>query len=286
MPLIGGKSKKAFSKNVETEENAGKPPKQSLAIAYSVQRKAKKKMAYGGKAEDDANPGTPAKKPDNSRPPMADYMNKDMDPSAAPMDAEDDSMYPPQSEIMDNNNRKRFAKGGTVDGQLVPGMEEDESPGMGLYAQGGPVAGSEDTNEPSVPKRKPDDSRRPMDAYMAGQATDESPAGYTEDEKSIVDAIRAKRAIDKDSMEGMFAEGGQIPGDYNEGNIDWENGQSPYDNDNSEAYKKELYDDSQLSRQPHDSNLKGDDREMSGENEHDMGLVDRIRERMRNRRGF
>jgi hypothetical protein len=48
MPLSHGKSKKAFSKNVEIEMNAGKPQKQALAIAYSVKRKSGKKMAKGG----------------------------------------------------------------------------------------------------------------------------------------------------------------------------------------------------------------------------------------------
>lgn len=51
MPLIKSKSKKAFEKNVETEmeANPGKEHRaQNLAIAYSVKRKAKKKMAEGG----------------------------------------------------------------------------------------------------------------------------------------------------------------------------------------------------------------------------------------------
>lgn len=43
MPLSQGKSKKSFSKNVETEMNAGKPQKQALAIAYSVKRQNKAK---------------------------------------------------------------------------------------------------------------------------------------------------------------------------------------------------------------------------------------------------
>lgn len=50
MPLMKGKSKQAFSKNVETEMNAGKPQKQALAIAYSMKKKAKK-MAEGGMAD-------------------------------------------------------------------------------------------------------------------------------------------------------------------------------------------------------------------------------------------
>jgi len=52
MPLIQGKSKKAFKENMETEMDAGKPQKQALAIAYSVQRKNKaKKMAEGGEVK-------------------------------------------------------------------------------------------------------------------------------------------------------------------------------------------------------------------------------------------
>lgn len=42
MPLIKSKSKEAFKKNVKAEMKAGKPPKQAVAIAYSVQRKAKR----------------------------------------------------------------------------------------------------------------------------------------------------------------------------------------------------------------------------------------------------
>lgn len=41
MPLKQGKSEKAFKSNVKTEMKAGKPQKQAVAIAYSVQRKAK-----------------------------------------------------------------------------------------------------------------------------------------------------------------------------------------------------------------------------------------------------
>ena len=43
MPLIKSKSKEAFKKNVKAEMKAGKPRKQAVAIAYSVQRKAGKK---------------------------------------------------------------------------------------------------------------------------------------------------------------------------------------------------------------------------------------------------
>src|SRR5665213_3081571 len=49
MPLLKSRSKKAMSKNIATEMDAGKPQKQSIAIAYSVMKRAKKKkMAEGG----------------------------------------------------------------------------------------------------------------------------------------------------------------------------------------------------------------------------------------------
>ena len=45
MPLIKSTSKKARGKNIATEIRAGKDPKQAAAIAYSVQREAKKAQA-------------------------------------------------------------------------------------------------------------------------------------------------------------------------------------------------------------------------------------------------
>jgi len=43
MPLIKSTSKRAIGKNIATEIRAGRPPKQAAAIAYSVQREARKK---------------------------------------------------------------------------------------------------------------------------------------------------------------------------------------------------------------------------------------------------
>ena len=48
MPLSHGKSRKAFSQNVRTEMEHGKPQKQAVAIAYSMQGEKRKKMAEGG----------------------------------------------------------------------------------------------------------------------------------------------------------------------------------------------------------------------------------------------
>ena len=43
MPLDKSGSKESVGKNIRTEEKAGKPKKQALAIAYSVQKQAAKK---------------------------------------------------------------------------------------------------------------------------------------------------------------------------------------------------------------------------------------------------
>jgi hypothetical protein len=43
MPLSKSPTRKALEKNIKTEVKAGKPPKQAVAIAYSIQRQAKKK---------------------------------------------------------------------------------------------------------------------------------------------------------------------------------------------------------------------------------------------------
>lgn len=43
MPLVKSPSKKALSENIRREIKAGKPQKQAVAIAYSVQREARKK---------------------------------------------------------------------------------------------------------------------------------------------------------------------------------------------------------------------------------------------------
>jgi hypothetical protein len=49
VPLVKSASKSAFRKNIAAEIKAGKPPKQSVAIAYSVKRRAAaKKGAKNG----------------------------------------------------------------------------------------------------------------------------------------------------------------------------------------------------------------------------------------------
>jgi hypothetical protein len=54
MPLVKSKSDKAFKSNIAAEVKAGKPPKQAVAIAYSVKRAAKK--AVGGSMDETREP--------------------------------------------------------------------------------------------------------------------------------------------------------------------------------------------------------------------------------------
>lgn len=49
MPLTKSKSDKARQKNIDAEIKTGKPPKQAVAIGYSVQREAQKKGKKGKK---------------------------------------------------------------------------------------------------------------------------------------------------------------------------------------------------------------------------------------------
>jgi hypothetical protein len=49
MPLEKSKSKKAIGRNIATEEAAGKPKKQAIAIALNVARKAGAHIKKKGK---------------------------------------------------------------------------------------------------------------------------------------------------------------------------------------------------------------------------------------------
>jgi hypothetical protein len=59
MPLSHGKSDEARSKNIKTEIGAGKSPAQAAAIAYSIQREAKKHANYSAKQPKIKNPKLP-----------------------------------------------------------------------------------------------------------------------------------------------------------------------------------------------------------------------------------
>jgi hypothetical protein len=45
MPLKKGRSKKVLASNIRTEIRHGKPPKQAVAIAYAMRRRAGKRKS-------------------------------------------------------------------------------------------------------------------------------------------------------------------------------------------------------------------------------------------------
>lgn len=140
MPLFKSSSKKAVGKNIEAEMDAGKPQKQSIAIAMDVQRRAKKKkMAFGGKAEYDADSHLdPQEGRDDERAiPVDEYMADKWSEGSAPARKPDDERLP-MDEYMDD----QFAEGGSVVDRIMQKRMKGQS-----YAEGGEVEGSEHDSE-------------------------------------------------------------------------------------------------------------------------------------------
>ena len=179
MPLIAGKSPKSFSKNVATEMNAGRPQKQSLAIAYAMKKRAKR-MAEGGDVSDEEHEAVPnymdfleshpemekaTPPPDFDEKVRRDIDDSEFQTSKDYMAAEGGIMKPGMIErIM---KKRRMAAGGFVEeeeAQYDPiespmprrnrmAMEEDdrdlgqhgeiETGPMGGYAEGGQITDNE-----------------------------------------------------------------------------------------------------------------------------------------------
>lgn len=257
MPLIQGKSKKAFKENVSTEMDAGKPQKQSLAIAFSVQRKnKKKKMALGGAVETpvhskdyDRNPGTPAKKADDRREAESEYMSKDWSEGSAPARKPDDERLP-KDEYMAGH----FAKGGPVN----PKLQQAHAAHRPMHPMD---LMDDDERASSIADAIMEKRHRMAEGGIAGETLG-TKIGYPGSPKPKA-----------------YADGGMVDLERNSE----EEGSTPYDTMNAEAGMKEQYDDSQLSPDPMDSNETGDSREDESENEHDM--ISKIRSKMRAKRG-
>lgn len=282
MPLFQGKSKKSFSKNVETEMDAGKPQAQSLAIAYNIKRKnsGKKKMAYGGKAEATGEPAYPPIKAIIG-PSKDEYMsNHATDGGNPPRSTSDED--PAEDEYMADH----FAYGGKAEATGEPAVParkaddkrfpEDEYMSTDKWSKG------------AAPARKPDDMRPPKDEYMADHFAEggEAEGHYG----SVSDAIMAKKRRAK-----MMADGGQVQIDDNARE------EPNHEDDLSyEALKKENYsEDAGLDHMdsPMDSNEHG--HALPDADEHDGAksmnsdfeermaddMIDTIRRRMKAKRG-
>lgn len=122
MPLSSGKSEKAFKHNIKTEYEAGKPLKQSLAIAYSMKKKSKK-MTEGGMAAMKGEQSE-AKECDMCGGKGCEHCNEEME-----HDRHDDAGEPMMAEggqITDNYNSPSTRMHQTHDGSVDP--EESYDP--------------------------------------------------------------------------------------------------------------------------------------------------------------
>ena len=299
-------------KSKSIPEASSKP---SLALALGAQKYGKKKMAAGGKTDAkngggmdpsddkdktkmalggavespsrsgrpyDRNPGTPAKKSDNTRYPDSETMTDEWSKGNPPARKPDDERRP-KSAYLDTNDwsdgmkpsRAAFAEGGPVTtkpnaprpaqadyesedlnarasryGMTLDQMaerHEQEAAKFRMMAEGGmigEVSGrAQATQAPGVPMRKPDDMRPPKNHYMADQFN----------EGSIVDSIA-------ETIMRKMANGGMVDLEHNS-----EEEPNQYYDANEDTANEEQYDDSQISAQPENSNEKGDEREKKKE---------------------
>lgn len=124
MPLIKSPKKSAVSKNIKTEMEHGKPHKQAIAIALSVQRAAKrKKHAEGGNVEMALSEHAKEELKDIEKleheheamlSPEA-LMEHEAAEEAEEDEREESPMRMKKGGIVDAIRRKRMAEGGEVD---------------------------------------------------------------------------------------------------------------------------------------------------------------------------
>jgi hypothetical protein len=236
MPLMHGKSKKAFEHNVETEMNAHPGRRaENLAIAYSVKRKAqKKKMAEGGMAKDPvtgvpySKPRQGAKEPITGQP----YEEKKRyarNPVTGESYAEGGMAYaegernwlePSESRDKANEANRRARHATTNDYMAYGGSAGDEYSGTWM-------------GQPDRPKKPTIDDD--MDEYAEGGM-----APTTEESLDMVE-----RCLRKKMAQGGYAEGQDVhgkfmdradmqPADYEEYPSDWSS--ADYTGENSGDY--------------------------------------------------
>ncbi len=286
MPLIKKSSKKAFEHNIKAEVHAGKPVKQSLAIAFDIQRhNKKKKMASGGIVkgqEDDGEPKgmKPGAKDSYSSPAMREYMAGQM-PKGSDTEQNSDEHAIPKEEY----HGERYAHGGKIEDV----EKEDEAHLMSSFPPGSPkmqpqgayneehekmTSGPMDEANPHTGETEEDMLRRHADEkaafYRGGPVSD--PKDYMGDEESedehpasIAEAIMMRK---------KFADGGMVSSDSNE--------EGPGTRrDFNIAAKKENYSDSDENFSYSQDGEDGDSRESEEENDHDEDMISKIRKKMR-----
>lgn len=293
MPLSQGKSPKAFKKNIETEMEHGKPQKQALAIAFSVQRRNKPKKAHGGLVRADA--GRPTA--DHQKFAEGGEVRAGSERPTADSGEEHSCTY------MCNNN-KHYDK----DGQLVraggfeataDSHEDTVSPephknAGGIEDRAGSQRPTADQDEDQgIPKRPHESSTHEERAGSMRPSADEDEMGQTkmlayggdvEDEDTMTHDGTLAEAIARRLAKHLMAKGG-VAGDRP---IDRDNNpteQDNYEDDLSfDALGKKVYDDEQLDSQPMDSNETGDEEETDAENENDSPIIAAIKKRAKSKK--
>lgn len=111
MPLIKSKSKKVMSENIKSEMDAGKPQKQSIAIAYDIMRRARrKKMSLGGQVEPEYHDqegerkNNSRKEPDSLQEHMMDHPSDEEDRSNILFDGKAERIDPLEKELQEDQD--------------------------------------------------------------------------------------------------------------------------------------------------------------------------------------
>lgn len=197
MPLVQSASKEAFKENIKRERGAGKPMKQSLAIAYSTKRanmKKKKSYAEGGAVD--------AEKPLHSTAPEH---NEDLDmvgsPASLPSyhtesseDASDQEEDLPRvsealslaAEVMKDRKRvQMMSKGGVAEYQSEPDHTTKDTE-MGMYMDN-------DADETGAPDEDTRDSRGLNISQTHAMEDDEHSKMVDSSDASLVGQILSER---------------------------------------------------------------------------------------------
>lgn len=320
MPLIKSGSKKAISDNIKTEMHAGKPQKQSIAIAYSVARKNKKKkevnpkleqskMSEGGSVDprsnqdkafksirDAFNGPTPSPSPSPKKMAAGGYLDSAQDEG---MPTGNNAITPEEMDMihrhraikanLSGRNAENFQNQGRASADNADSEEE-----MDMMAEGGMAGTGKPVGEDFVHEHEADADNARTEEEMSMRSRNKAIAdGGSIDE---TENRRGQREIDLEHDREQLAHGGSIADNImakkrakmyaDGGQVDLEEnaeeGKNLEDDLSFDALRKELYDvDSSIHGQPMDSNEHGD---AIDSDEHDM--IDKIRSRMKSRRGY
>jgi len=281
MPLIKKPTKKAFEHNVEAEMHAGKPQDQSLAIAYSIKKKNKKKMANGGlvnfKDEVEADADN-ASTPEEMRM-RKESSGKDIKHPQFNSEGHADADNARDDEEMEMKRKSRGEMSHDVDITVPEEHEADaDNQRRKPMAKGGYLTNAKSEGHADIDNAKTDEDEDMMEHFddggIAGSLMKLAPMALMALSKggSIADRIMQKRK--------MMAEGGEVDLAKNS-----EEDLNNEDQMSFDAGLKEQYDVDQISPQPMDSNEKGDSRESDAENMHDDDMIEQIRKRLKAKRG-